>query len=456
MAKNIDMEREARIADGNATESSVTFGRESELLVMAVGMGMPTYDWNPDDEDSAEYKFLTGGLEQIMALAFGDAVSIDRQEACEADYGIWFCYCDYEGLKCRIEVTHHDGELPDVVVQALVLDDDGDAVYWSSGHTFKTPAELAEKVKDAVKEALEEKAKGEMKNIPVSETEHEISDLKYKFWDDLYADRPERNESGMAYFKSIFPDGEVTGDYMTSDKGELCLMGVFITFGKNKAYVFFDSVWTGANAFVFHEKPKDNAWESKEPFVEFTEEDDTRAIIEGFVKASGKGGKYNPNTPQGKIFKQLGEINHGKNPTKKDLNSIKQAATDFATGYLPDGSGVDSIEEPDTGNYDTRIRILFSYKGYDYDLHFIAYKDGDTAVNLWNFNDHGEHLACVNVGKYERIADAIERLGHDSPSKPQEVSTIDSRVEQLEAVVSRLDSDMKAVKKQITALKKHK
>ena len=161
MAKNIDMEREARIADGSSTDGSVTFGRESELLVMAVGMGMPTYEWDPDDEDSAEYKFLTGGLEQIMALAFGDEVSIDRQEACEGDYGIWFCYFDYEGLECRIVVTHHDGELPKVAVQALVLDGDGCAEYWSGDHAFNTPAELAEKVNDAVKEALEEKAKGE-------------------------------------------------------------------------------------------------------------------------------------------------------------------------------------------------------------------------------------------------------------------------------------------------------
>lgn len=180
-------------------------------------------------------------------------------------------------------------------------------------------------------------------------------------------------------------------------------------------------------------------------------------------KTSGKGDNYNPNTPQGKIFKQLGEINQGKKPTKKDLNALNQAATDFATGYLPDGSSVDSIEEPDTDVDDTRIRILFSYKGYDYDLHFIAYKDGTSLMNLWNFNDHGEHLDCVWVGTYERIADAIERLGHDSPSQPQEVSsqpqeapTIDSRVEQLESVVSRLDSDMKAIKKQIKELKKHK
>ena len=173
MANIINIEREARMADGAgvAMDSSVTFGRESELLVLAVAMGVPTGD-GPNGPDSPEYKFLTGGMEQIVALAFGDDAWVRGQEACESDYGIWFCTFRHRKFApektkreaeplFRIVASHFDGKVPTMYLQC-VFEEQGVYTSCSNEHPFKTPAELAGVLDDAEREMWEAHDAGEL------------------------------------------------------------------------------------------------------------------------------------------------------------------------------------------------------------------------------------------------------------------------------------------------------
>lgn len=172
MANIINMENEAKIADGRSTDSCVTFGRDSELLVMAVGMGVPTGDWDPDDESSPEHMFITSGMEQIVALAFGDDAWVRGQEACESDYGIWFCTFRHRKFApektgreaeplFRIVASHFDGKVPTMYVQC-VFEEQGVYTSCSRDHRFNTPAELAGAIDDAEREMWEAHNAGEL------------------------------------------------------------------------------------------------------------------------------------------------------------------------------------------------------------------------------------------------------------------------------------------------------
>lgn len=172
MANIINMENEAKLADGSSTDSCVTFGRDSELLVMAVGMGVPTGDWNSRDEGSPERMFITGGMEQIVALAFGDDARVCGQEACESDYGIWFCTFRHRKFSpektgkegdplFRIVASHFDGKVPTMYLQC-VFEEQGVYTSCSLDHRFKTPAELAGVIDDAEREMWEAHDAGEL------------------------------------------------------------------------------------------------------------------------------------------------------------------------------------------------------------------------------------------------------------------------------------------------------
>lgn len=131
-------------------DETITFTKDSSILVQAVALAMPNGpEWNPDDRHTKEYQFLTAGMEHILALAFDGAIEPDHQCACDADDGIWFCYFYYGDIECRVIIEHHETSEAKMYVQATMNEWDT----CSNFIEFKTPGELGELVHEAIEGA---------------------------------------------------------------------------------------------------------------------------------------------------------------------------------------------------------------------------------------------------------------------------------------------------------------